>query len=344
MNLYCKIVNPLELEGWNERYAGGGQSTFFHTVEWARVLADTYGYGPAYLALLDEERIAGVLPLMEVKSLLTGKRGVSLPFTDYCGLTTSDGLVMQKALDTVLELARKSGWKYVELRCGDLPDARPSTFIYRHTLDLTGGEDAIWARFKSNTRRNIKKGQRQGLEVGSSETREAVDTYFDLHCLTRKRHGLPPQPRSFFRKIYDHVIAAGRGFVVLARHEGRPVAGAVFFKFGVKGLYKFGASDITSQAIRPNNLVMWEAIQRLAGEGCTQLCFGRTEQPNSGLRQFKRGWGTEETILNYYKYDLAAEAFVSESEQVKKIHHRLFGALPVPALRVLGSLLYKHMG
>jgi len=31
--------------------------------------------------------------------------------------------------------------------------------------------------------------------------------YYRLHCLTRKRHGLPPQPTGFFQKIQEHIIA-----------------------------------------------------------------------------------------------------------------------------------------
>ncbi len=344
MNLDCRILNPLDHDGWNDEFVVGDEGTFFHSREWAEVLAETYGYRPTYFAFYDGRTLIDFLPLMDVKSLLTGRRGVSLPFTDYCGLSRESGRFLRGALDPLLDHARKSGWKYVELRCGDLADAHPSTFFYRHTLDLTGGEEAVWARFKSNTRRNIKKGQRQEVEVASLDTRAAIDTYYNLHCLTRKRHGLPPQPHVFFRKIYEHIISKGKGFVVLAHHGGKPVAGAVYFRFGRKALYKFGASDMSCQAIRPNNLVMWAAIRRLVGEGCEELCFGRTEQENEGLRQFKRAWGTEESILNYYKYDLAAESFVTESAPVKKIHHKIFGMIPVPVLKILGSLLYKHMG
>jgi len=344
MNLRCTIVNPLDRADWNEDVLSGGGGTFFHTREWAEVLAETYGYKPVYLAFHEGREQVDLLPLMEVKSLLTGCRGVSLPFTDYCGSLSGDGRLISAAMPLIVEQARQSGWKYVELRCGDLPDIQPSTFFYRHTLDLTGGEDAIFARFKSNTRRNVKKGLRHDVEIESASTLDAVKTYYGLHSLTRKRHGLPPQPLSFFTKIYDHVISKKMGFVVLARHEGRYVAGAVFFRFGDKGLYKFGASDLACQGIRPNNLVMWHAIQRLASEGCKELCFGRTEEENQGLRQFKRGWGTEERIVNYYKYDLASDAFVAEASSVKKIHHLLFGKMPVPVLKVLGSILYKHMG
>jgi len=162
--------------------------------------------------------------------------------------------------------------------------------------------------------------------------------------LTRKMHGLPPQPSSFFRKVYQHIISKGHGFVALASHEGKTVAAAVYFNFGNKSLFKYGASDKRYQHIRPNNLIMWEAIKWYSQKGYTTLCFGRTEPENKGLRQFKAGWGAEERIVNYYKYDLIKEAYIKDSLKVRGFHNKVFTTMPMPLLRITGSLLYKHMG
>jgi hypothetical protein len=89
---------------------------------------------------------------------------------------------------------------------------------------------------------------------------------------------------------------------------------------------------------------MWEAIKLCAQNGHQNFCFGRTEPDNTGLRRFKCGWGTEEQIINYYKYDLQQNAFVTETPLVKKFHRRIFGSMPIPLLKIFGSLLYKHIG
>src|SRR5205823_295553 len=117
---------------------------------------------------------------------------------------------------------------------------------------------------------------------------------------TRKRHGLPPQPVSFFLNIYEEVIKAGLGFLVMAKSGSRPVAAAVFFHHGKSAVYKFGASDESFQELRGNNLVMWEAIQSLARRGFKTLHFGRTSPANAGLRRFKLAWGTTEETISYY--------------------------------------------
>ena len=102
-----------------------------------------------------------------------------------------------------------------------------------------------------------------------------MESYYRLHCQTRRRHGLPPQPFKLFAAIQEHVLAPGLGCVITALDRARPIAAAVFMQFGGKALYKFGASDFKYQHLRGNNLVMWEAIRWFASRGCSRLHFGR---------------------------------------------------------------------
>jgi lipid II:glycine glycyltransferase (peptidoglycan interpeptide bridge formation enzyme) len=90
---------------------------------------------------------------------------------------------------------------------------------------------------------------------------QSVETFYRLNSITRKHHGIPPQPKKFFKKIFEYIISARKGFVVLALQQGKPIAGAVYFLFGSEAIYKYGASDKEYQPLRPNNLVMWEAIK-----------------------------------------------------------------------------------
>jgi lipid II:glycine glycyltransferase (peptidoglycan interpeptide bridge formation enzyme) len=162
--------------------------------------------------------------------------------------------------------------------------------------------------------------------------------------MTRKEHGLPPQPFNFFKNIYDHVISKNLGMVTLASLGQENVAGAIYFHFGEKALYKYGASDKKIQQLRPNNLVMWEAIKWYSQNGYKSLCFGRTEPENQGLIQFKSGWGTTEQQINYYRYDFKKEAFVTGTSKVTGFHNKIFRRMPAPLLRGIGSALYKHVG
>lgn len=92
--------------------------SFFHSSSWARVLSESYGYKPLYLTILDNNRILGLTPLMQINSFLTGKRGVSLPFTDYCEPIVSDEVPFKAILDFVSIYGKRRGCEYIEFRGG----------------------------------------------------------------------------------------------------------------------------------------------------------------------------------------------------------------------------------
>ena len=338
------ILNPIEYRGWDDLLLSSPEYTFFHTSAWAKVLWETYHYRPLYFTVLDDNRLLALIPMMEVKSVLTGLRGVSLPLTDYCEPIITDGFQIQDMFDFVKEYGQRHHWEFIECRGGHHPDVTPTTSFYEHRLKLTSSVEDILSRFKSNTKRNIRKAMREGVKVNIYRSQEAVRKYYRLHCITRKRQGLPPQPRSFFKKTYEHIISKGLGFVLLASYGKTHIAGSVFFNFGQKSLFKFGASDYTCQHLRANDLVMWEAIKSYAQNGYQSLCLGRTALDNTGLQRFKARWGTDEQIINYYKYNLRQNTFVTETSLLKNFPRRMFRTMPIPLLRVLGSFLYKHIG
>jgi hypothetical protein len=339
-----EIINPVDYCGWDDLLASNPESTFFHTAAWAKVLSETYNYRPLYFTICDDNGLVALIPMMEVKSIFTGLRGVSLPFTDYCQAIITKRCQFQDMFDFVKEYGRKCNWKFIEIRGGDYPDETAVNFFYGHRLKLTPNSEQIFSRFDDATKRNIRKAIREGVEVNIHRSMDAVKEFCRLHYITRKKHGLPPQPWSFFAKIYEHIISKNLGFIAIASYDKINIAGSVFFNFKEKSLYKFGASDFKYQHLRANNLVMWEAIKLCAQNGYQSFCFGRTEPANTGLRRFKCGWGTEEQIINYYKYDLQQNAFVTETPLVKNSHRRIFGSMPIPLLKIFGSLLYKHMG
>jgi hypothetical protein len=341
-----EIINPLDYPGWDEIVLSNPKCSFFHSTQWSRVLHESYDYKPLYFSSIDNNDFSTLIPFMEVKSFLTGKRGVSLPFTDYCDPITTDDESLQSSVDMIIEYGRKAGWKSIEMRPGNnFPkEFSPSSFYYGHTLDITQGEKTIFSNFRESTKRNIKKAVKEGVQTSICTSLKSLKEFYRLNCLTRREHGLPPQPWSFFKKIYDHIIFGNFGFVILASFHNKTIAGAVYFHLGDRAIYKYGASDKKYQRIRANNLVMWEALKWYTENGYKSLCFGRTEPENKGLMQFKNGWGAKKHLIHYYKYDLIKKSFVRDSSKISGIHNSIFKNTPLPLLKLTGSLLYRHMG
>jgi hypothetical protein len=340
------IINPLQHPAdWDGLLAGHVRAGFFHTSAWARVLHETYGHTPFYFCRRRAGELPELLPVMEVDSPLTGRRGVSLPFTDVCPVLGGGGGHETDGLgQAVMEYGRTRGWKHLETRDGtrQRPGAVPSVTYYGHVLNLSRGMARLYVGLHDSVRRGIRKAERAGLMVERSCTMEAMRTFYSLHCGTRRRHGAPPQPFRFFENIVHHVLAAGRGCVFSVRQQSRVVAAAVFFHHGSEVLYKFGAFDYRFQAMRPNNLLMWEAIKWHANQGLTSMHFGRTSLSARGLRRFKLGFGTTEERLDYFRYNFARDRYVSAVDYAESWMSPLFRCLPAPALRWLGQLLYPH--
>lgn len=297
------------------------------------------------MILLDGYRLVALLPLMEVNSFMTGKRAISLPFSDFCQILTRRENQFDQLLRTAIDYGTNRHWRYIELRSPGVPlaDTNSYSHYYSHVLNLTKGERETFSNFRSSVKRNIKKAVREGVEVSISQSIEALITYYDMHVLTRKRHGLPPQPLKFFLKLHEHLISRGNGLVVLASYRGEAIAGGVYLHFGKEAVYKYGASNKAYQPLRANNLVMWEAIKFYIKSGFERFNFGRTDPNNDGLLQFKSGWGAVEKNLRYYRYDLAIESFIQGQSQ-RLSPEQIFRNMPLPILKAAGRLLYRHFG
>lgn len=345
MKRHAEVLNPLEIPGWDDLVMTHPDYTFFHGSAWARVLHETYGYTPFYFTVREEDCLLALMPVMEVDSWLTGRRGVALPFTDDCEALVSERVEGRALLEQTLQFGRSQRWKYFECKGGKrlVPEACASLNYYRHTLALTGDEQALFDRFEPSVRRAVRKAQKEGVTTEVAYSFESIKTFYRLHCRTRQVHGQPPQPFAFFEHIHKHIIANRMGLVVLARHANRPVAGGIYFLMGRRAIYKFGASDPAGAELRGNNAVMWEAIRSFSSRGVESLCFGRTSLHDEGLRRYKLGWGTIEHLTAHLRYDLRKEQFREQRDQSHGWHTRLFRFLPMPVFRLVGRLLYRHV-
>lgn len=339
------IVDPLTISDWDDRVARLPGTSFFHTSAWARVLAETYGYRPCYVVSGNADAFDAVLPMMEVRSWLTGRRGVSLPFTDECEPACASSIQFADLWRQAKAHGAEQRWKYCEIRGGRsfLSHDQVAVKFHGHRLSLTSDTEALFQKSHSAVRQGVRKAERSGVSVEFSHSDEAMRTFYSLFCLTRKRHGAPPQPYRFFENVKKYILDAGKGTLVLARTSDAYVAGAIYFHFGGSVLYKFGASDESQQQFRGNNLVMWRAIERHAQEGFTLLDFGRTSEANAGLRRFKLSWGAEEYAIEYFRYDLRQNRHVGSEDRASGWQAPVLHALPDPLFRFIGTAAYRHL-
>ena len=320
-------------------------ATIFHSSAWARVLANTYGHRPCYIQMSLNGNPFALVPMMEVQSALTRSRGICLPFSDYCAPLTFSSFGHELVTPKLQKVARERRWSYFELRSHSIiPDSVPaSESYYGHSLDLRIGSEALISNFSSSVKRAVRKAQRSGLSVSMQTSLDAMAQFYKLHLRTRRGHGVPPQPRSFFINIERHLLNAGYGFIVLVESQKSPVAGAMFLKLGRHAVYKFGASDERLQELRANNLAMFEGIRYLAQGGAEPLHFGRTDKENEGLRRFKLSWGATEEEIGYARFEMASGSWTHSRDSRSTLHQHIFRALPASLNRLAGAIIYPYL-
>lgn len=288
---------------WGAFVAERPESTPFHHPAWATLLATTYGYRAfAVVAVDGDDRILAGAPFLEVRGLSGRRRWVSLPFTDECPPLADDPgetRALTAALAFAQEDMRAPG---VEMR-GPIQGFgwRTGADAVIHELALDADVDRVRSGFsRSQVIRNIARAEREGVIVRRASGPRDLDAFYALHTRTRRRQGVPVQPRRFFDLLESQLIESGMAFVLLADGGGREaVAGALFLAADGTTIYKFGASDPDSWPLRPNHLIFWTAIQEACARGDVRFDFGRTDIGNHGLRAFKSSWGAQERPLAY---------------------------------------------
>src|SRR5436309_13423224 len=227
-------MNPLVDSEWDDAIKMQPDATIFHSTAWARVLVETYGHRPCYVQISLNGGLLALVPMMEVQSVLTRSRGLCMPFSDYCAPLTFSSFGHEFVTQKLQQIARERGWSYFELRSHSIipVDIPASESYYGHFLDLRIGSEALISNFSSSVQRAVRKAQRSGLSVSIQSSADAMAKFYKLHVRTRRRHGVPPQPQSFFTNIQRHLIGAGHGFIVVVEGRKGPIAAAMFFTFG----------------------------------------------------------------------------------------------------------------
>jgi CelD/BcsL family acetyltransferase involved in cellulose biosynthesis len=173
------------------------------------------------------------------------------------------------------------------------------------------------------------------VRVAESE-RDLVDVFYKLQLRTRRRLGVPVQPRRYFQLLWRLILEPGLGRLFLAYRGTDPIGGAVMLGWKSTVILKHSAWDERARGLRPNNLVLWRAIQWSIQEGATALDLGRTDGDQQGLRTFKSRWGAREETLTYSTLGTPSSTPSSRGLASYAIRHS-----PPLVCRGLGEAFYK---
>ena len=343
MALASETIDPLKDERWQRFVDGNDSARIFHHREWLALLHKQYGYPIEARCISSAGEIVAGIPVAYVRSALTGRRLVSIPFSDTCSPLLLDPRD-SSTLDLLLRELRETHLRRrldVEIRAGLPGIGRPGERFYAHELPLADGVQVVSSRFSKMTARGVARSRRDGVEVLCARDVGALQDFYRLHLETRHRQGMPTQPKRFVER-FAALFERSLGFVLLARYEQRTIAAAVFLCFNGVLTYKYGASRRADLIHRPNNAIFAEAIDWACARGMHTLDLGRTDIDNDGLRAFKRGWGAQERVLAYTL--LSSRAARPALPRTRRVLRSTISHTPPVTGRMIGATLYRHFG
>ena len=349
----ARCIDPIRDSGWDELVQRHPRASVFHSPAWLRALSRTYHYRPvAYTASLAGRRLESGMVFCQIESWLTGRRLVSLPFSDHCEPLVDNQDDLDAIAIALEEEAQRGGWRYIEMRPLRRMDfattlhhaTAPYTF---HQLDLAPDVETLFRNcHKNSTQRKILRAEREGLRYCEGSTEELLDNFYELHTITRKRHRRPPQPRNWFVNLIDCFGDALK--IRVALKDERTVAAILTIRHKDTLVYKYGGSDPNFNHLGSMHFLLWRAIQEAKSAGLACFDFGRTEAAQQGLITFKKRWGTVQSDLIYSRYGVSPEVghiFESSAMNWKSRAARyLVDHMQPGLLSLAGRALYRHVG
>jgi Acetyltransferase (GNAT) domain len=341
-------IDPLRDPRWPEFLNRHPSASVFHTRGWLETLNRTYGYRPAVLTTSgpNSELTNGVV-LCRVHSWLTGRRLVSLPFSDHCEPLAANPEHLACLVAALEALAMAEGCKYVELRptsqlAAIQSDWRASHDFCLHRLDLRPGASALFHQFHRDCiQRRIRHAEKEGVHVRQGRDPDMLREFYGLVLQTRRRHGVPPQPLAWFSNLMD---CLGEAVTIRCAYKGDlPVAAILTLQHRNTLYYKYGASLARFHSLGAIPCLFWHAIQDAIGRGLEGLDMGRSACDNVGLVVFKERWSATRSALSYLR---------SPADDPRPGNSNLWGRrlagvacryMPERCLTALGALCYRHI-
>jgi hypothetical protein len=329
---------------WIDFLISQKQANIFHSPAWSKILKLSYNLHPYYLVNINSNGVINSgIPVIEKKSIKRNISWISLPFTDHCVPLSSNINSEIEFNHQFDELINSSQNRNYEIRC--LLPGTASLFakqeFVQHKLSLKPDFYENQKLFHHSNNRNVRSALKHGIRIELNYDRQNLIKFYHLHLLTRHKQGVPIQPWLFFNAMKSELFDKNCGFIMSAYLGTKCLAAAVFLIWNKNIIYKYGASDPAGLLLRPNDLLIHEAIRWGCDHGYTSLDFGRTDIGNIGLRRFKSSWGAAESNLFYsYAPSIPSNRPFWMMETLSKVIKNS----PLWVCRLSGEILYRFAG
>lgn len=257
---------------------------------------------------ISEEVLKALVQFAAQEQIFLLRVGPAIPFRDWesgvikaalasdhaSSLLSTDSTVEYDNGRTSIASFNSAGWRSVVSESG-FSEGQPN-FVFQ--IDLRSqNEETLLAGFNQLWRRNIKKAEKEGVEVARGSRDELAD-FHKVYLETAKRDKFIPRPLRYFERMWDELNRNEIHLkLFLAKWQGQVIASTIAIQVGDHYWYSYGASSAFGREARGSNAVQWVMMKDAlhSGAACYDL-RGITptldpNDPHVGLIQFKVGTG-----------------------------------------------------
>jgi len=332
---------------WDDFVRASDGGTFYHLAGWRTIFENELKHRTFYIYCEDDGEITGVLPLVQVKSLLFGNALISVPFLVYGGVVAAHDAAADLLIDKACSLARELRVDYLELRnrkplTDDVPDRRwhpgPSYVTFRKRMSADPEENL--AAVPRKQRAMIRKGINAGL---AAEIDEDTDRLYAAMLECKRNLGTPFFAGAYLQSIKD---TFGKQVEITTVTRGSDVVSSVMsFRFRNEILPYYGGGGDLARDLKGNDFMYWKVMERAALDGVEIFDYGRS-MADTGAYRFKKHWGFEPEPLAY-QYFLVQSSAVPNLNPANAKYRLLIEAwkrLPLPVAAAVGPFVARRIG
>jgi serine/alanine adding enzyme len=338
---YTVLTGVASDEEWDGFVRADVPGTFCHLAGWRHVMADGLDNEPIYLSAVDDEgTLAGLLPLVHVRSRLFGRFMVSMPFLNYGGALGEPG-ARHRLVEEALAIARRRGATLLVLRTrhhGE-PLLREEHRRVTVLLSLPDTGDELRQRFPSKLRSQIRRPMKAGMTASFGN--EQLPEFYAVFARTMRDLGTPVLPRRFF----DHVVRqfGERTMIGVVRTAaGQPLAAGFGFEWGGEVEITWAGALREHSVDAPNMLLYWAFMEESIRRRAHTFNFGRC-RPGGGTHRFKLQWGGHDVPLPWSVWSERSAHAPSPDNGGYGLAVRAWQRLPLPVANTLGPLLARRL-
>ncbi len=297
-------------EAWEAFLATSPTANFLQSWNWG-VFHQKLGKKVFPLGLFQNDQQVGAAMVVKEEA----KRGNYLTVAGGPLLNWQDATQLQTVFDALRQLAQQEGCQFVRVR----PQERETdqlrdivrqlglqqspmhlTADLTLQLDLTQSEEELLAGMRKNTRYEVRRAEKLGVEVRQSEDPNDIQAFYDQQLEVAKRHNFVPFSYQFLHEQFitfarDHQVKLFHSY-----HEGKLLASAFIIFYHQEAVYHYGVSTAANEKLPGSYACQWAAIRWAKENGGLKYNFwgiapqDQTEHRFAGVSLFKRGFGGEE--------------------------------------------------